>query len=165
MGKSEVEDSGAVGVGDARSSKTNTGNAEASEGSADIERGKERTSADSNGDEGSPSSSSSSRRQVVRRATREVKRAIRIPALIIIIGAAASALILKIGISAARSSSSNRSIWCTSLEKLGISTQQRLCGCSRRHDLGNRRERSSILCTGTCLRLGSNFILSPPLQT
>jgi hypothetical protein len=44
----------------------------------------------------------------VRRATREVKRVIRIPALIIIIGAAASALILKIGISAARSKQSKQ---------------------------------------------------------
>jgi signal transduction histidine kinase/CheY-like chemotaxis protein len=101
MGKSEVQDSGAIGVGDARYSKTK--NTETSEDSSDIERGKEGPSPDNDSDEGAPSSPLSSRQQVVRQPTRGVRRAMRIPTLIIIIGAAASALILGIGISAARS--------------------------------------------------------------
>jgi signal transduction histidine kinase/CheY-like chemotaxis protein len=92
-----IEDTDVVGVGDARFVKSK--DAESSEGPAD--KGKERTSPDShNSDDDSPSSSS--RRHVMRRATREVRRATRIPFLIIIIGAAAFALILGIGITAAR---------------------------------------------------------------
>jgi hypothetical protein len=89
--KRQVDDIGVIGVGDDRSVKTKDANPP--QGLVDIEKGRERTSLDNNNsDEDSPSSSS---------PRQAAMRGCLLPALIFLVGVAACALILGIGISAA----------------------------------------------------------------